>query len=227
MRPTAIILAASFTLVGCSVTTSPDARLPTSIAPSLSPSVNIFHDAIESTAARGTARINISIDSQDVQVTGSGSIGLANGRGEIGWLNQGSGESWSDLLNSDGTYTFVDNSWFLAPLGTNTPTSGNISPLSQFGGLIPERENPLMGSIALTIESGMNFSDEELSNLAKICEMELTLEVRLNPDGLINYIEKSFDCVGNEKVSVSELSDFGSQINFSTPEDAFSVDPNQ
>ena len=227
MRAVVIVTAATFALAGCSTATSSDPVLPTSVAPSSSPSANIVDSAIESTVARGTARISISIDSQDGQVTGSGSTALANGRGEINWDNQGSGESWIDLLNSDGTYTFVDNSWFVAPVGTNTPTSGNISPLSQIGSLLSEGENPLKGSIALTIESGMGFSDEEISRLAKICQMELAVEVGLDPNGVINYIEKSFDCTGNEKVSISELSDFGSPINLSTPEDAFSIDPNQ
>ena len=227
MRAVAIVIAATFALAGCSTATSSDPVLPTSVAPSSSPSANIVDSAIESTVARGTARISIAIDSQDDRVTGSGSVALAKSLGEIGWNNESSDESWIDLLNSDGTYTFVDDSWFLAPVGTNTPTSGNISPLSQLGSLLPEGENPLKGSIALTIESGMNFSDEEIANLAKICEMELAVEIGLDPNGVISYIEKSFDCVGNEKVSVSELFDFGSPINLSTPEDAFSIDPNQ
>ena len=227
MRAAAFILASTIALAGCSTASSSDPGLPTVIAPSLSPSANIVDSAIESTVARGTARISIAIDSQDDRVTGSGSIALAKSLGEIGWNNESSDESWIDLLNSDGTYTFVDDSWFLAPVGTNTPTSANISPLSQLGSLLPEGENPLKGSIALTIESGMNFSDEEIASLAKICEMELAVEIGLDPNGVISYIEKSFDCVGNEKVSVSELFDFGSPINLSTPEDAFSIDPNQ
>ena len=227
MRAVALILMSTVALAGCSTASNSEPGLPTAIAPSLSPSANIVDSAIESTVARGTARISISIDSQDDRVTGSGSIALAKSRGEIDWNNESSDESWIDLLNSDGTYTFVDDSWFLAPVGTNTPTSGNISPLSQLGSLLPEGGNPLKGSIALTIESGMNFSDEEITRLAKICEMELAVEVGLDPNGVINYIEKSFDCVGNEKVSVSELSEFGSPINLSTPEDAFSIDPNQ
>ena len=227
MRAVALILTSTLALAGCSTASSSDPGLPSAIAPSLSPSANIVDSAIESTVARGTARISISIDSQDGRVAGSGNIALAKSRGEINWNNESSDESWIDLLNSDGTYTFVDDSWFLAPVGTNTPTSGNISPLSQLGSLLPEGENLLKGSIALTIESGMNFSDEEITSLAKICEMELAVEVGLDPNGLINYIEKSFDCVGNEKVSVTELSDFGLPINLSTPEDAFSIDPNQ
>ncbi len=57
--------------------------------------------------------------------------------------------------------------------------------------------------------------------------MTLDVEVGLNADGLISSIVKLFVCEGNEKVSVTELSDFGSPINLSTPEDAFEVDPNQ
>ena len=227
MRAVALILTSTLALAGCSTASSSDPGLPTAIAPSVSPSANIVDNAIESTVARGTARISISIDSQDGRVAGSGNIAPAKSRGEINWNNESSDESWIDLLNSDGTYTFVDNSWFVAPVGTNTPTSGNISPLSQIGSLLSEGENPLKGSIALTIESGMGFSDEEISRLAKICQMELAVEVGLDPNGVINYIEKSFDCTGNEKVSISELSDFGSPINLSTPEDAFSIDPNQ
>ena len=120
MRAVAIVTAATFALAGCSTATSSDPVLPTSVAPSSSPSANIVDSAIESTVARGTARISISIDSQEGEVTGSGSTALANGRGEINWDNQGSGESWIDLLNSDGTYTFVDNSWFVAGRNEHT-----------------------------------------------------------------------------------------------------------
>ncbi len=227
MRVAAIVIAASFVLAGCSASTTSDSGLPTSIAPSPSPAANILDNAIESTVSRGTALISISIDSTDSQVSGSGSTSLANNRGEINWLDQSTNESWTDLINSDGTYTLVEQSWFLAPTGTQTPTSGNISPLSQIGSMVETGENSLEGSVALTIDSGMNFSDEELTELGKSCDMTLDVEVGLNADGLISSIVKSFVCEGNEKVSVSELSDFGSPINLSTPEDAFEVDPNQ
>ncbi len=230
MRVAAIVIAASFVLAGCSASTTSDSGLPTSIAPSPSPAANILDNAIESTVSRGTALISISIDSTDStdsQVSGSGSTSLANNRGEINWLDQSTNESWTDLINSDGTYTLVEQSWFLAPAGTQTPTSGNISPLSQIGGMVKTGENSLEGSVALTIDSGMNFSDEELTELGKSCDMTLDVEVGLNADGLISSIVKLFVCEGNEKVSVSELSDFGSPINLSTPEDAFEVDPNQ
>ncbi len=227
MRVAAIVIAASFVLAGCSASTTSDSGLPTSIAPSPSPAANILDNAIESTVSRGTALISISIDSTDPQVSGSGSTSLANNRGEINWLDQSTNESWTDLINSDGTYTLVEQSWFLAPTGTQTPTSGNISPLSQIGSMVETGENSLEGSVALTIDSGMNFSDEELTELGKSCDMALDVEVGLNADGLISSIVKSFVCEGNEKVSVTELSDFGSPINLSTPEDAFEVDPNQ
>ncbi len=227
MRVAAIVIAASFVLAGCSASTTSDSGLPTSIAPSPSPAANILDNAIESTVSRGTALISISIESTDFQVSGSGSTSLANNRGEINWLDQSTNESWTDLINSDGTYTLVEQSWFLAPTGTQTPTSGNISPLSQIGSMVKTGENSLEGSVALTIDSGMNFSDEELTELGKSCDMTLDVEVGLNADGLISSIVKSFVCEGNEKVSVSELSDFGSPTNLSTPEDAFEVDPNQ
>ncbi len=227
MRVATIVIAASFALAGCSASTTSDAGLPTSIAPSPSPAANILDNAIESTVSRGTALISISIDSTDSQVSGSGSTSLANNRGEINWRDPSTNESWTDLINSDGTYTLVEQSWFLAPAGTQTPTSGNISPLSQIWSMVKTGENSLEGSVALTIDSGMNFSDEELTELGKSCDMTLDVEVGLNADGLISSIVKLFVCEGNEKVSVSELSDFGSPINLSTPEDAFEVDPNQ
>ena len=142
MRAVALILTSTIALAGCSTASSSDPGLPTAIAPSVSPSANIVDNAIELTVARGTARISISIDSQDDQVSGSGSIALGKSLGEIGWNNDSSNESWIDLLNSDGTYTFVDDSWFLAPVGTNTPTSGNISPLSNLGAFFPKGKTP-------------------------------------------------------------------------------------
>ena len=204
----------------------------TASAPSASPSANTLDSAVEATVARGTAVLNISLDSTDSQVNGSGVTSLANNRGELAWVNQGTNESWTDLLDSDGTYTLIDGSWFLAPVGTKTPTSGNISPLSQIGGLTlgnltSSRDNPLTGTVALTIDSGMNFSDEELTELAKTCDMKLEVAVALDSTGLINSIDKSFNCVGNKRASVTQLSEFGSPMNLSTPENAFEVDPNQ
>ncbi len=227
MRVAAIVLAASFVLAGCSSSAPSDPNSPTAAAPSSSPSANILDNAIESTVSHGTAVLTISIDSTDSQVIGSGSTSLANSRGEINWINQGTSESWTDLMNSEGTYTLIDQSWFLAPVGTQTPTSGNISPLSQIGSLVSNNDDPLAGTVALTIESGLNFSDEELTGLAKTCDMTLDVEVALDSAGLIRSIDKSFNCVGNERASLTEFSEFGSPINLSTPEDVFEIDPNQ
>jgi len=110
-------------VVGCSSSTTSDSPSAPETAPSSSPSANALDSAIEATAARGTAVLNISIDSADQQIAGVGSAYLANNRGEIAWSDQSSNESWTDLINSDGTYTLVDGSWFLAPTGTQTPTS--------------------------------------------------------------------------------------------------------
>ena len=227
MRIIALALVASLTVVGCSSSTTSDSPSAPETAPSSSPSANALDSAIEATAARGTAVLNISIDSADQQIAGVGSAYLANNRGEIAWSDQSSNESWTDLINSDGTYTLVDGSWFLAPTGTQTPTSGNTSPLSQLGSVTPNGEHPLTGSLPLSIDSGMNFSDEELIELAKTCDMSLAVEVGLDSDGLISSIVKSFECPGNERVSASALTDFGAPINLSTPEDAFEVDPGQ
>jgi hypothetical protein len=57
--------------------------------------------------------------------------------------------------------------------------------------------------------------------------MNLEVAIALDSTGLINSIVKSFNCVGNERVSVTQLSDFGSPIELSTPENVFEVDPNQ
>ena len=227
MRVTAMVIAASCALVGCSANTTSEPVVPTPIAPSTSPSANTLDSAIEATVSRGTAVLTIAIDSTGSQVTGSGSASLSNNRGEIGWVDQGTNESWTDLINSDGTYTLVEGSWFLSPEGTQTPTSGNISPLSHIGSLASQNADALVGTLPLTIDSGMNFSDEELVELAKICDMNLEVEVILDSAGLISSINKSFSCVGNERASVIELSDFGSPIDLSTPENAFEVDPNQ
>jgi hypothetical protein len=231
MRTTAAVvtvaISAIFALAGCSTNTSSNANSSTPVAPSTSPSANTLDNAIEATLSRGTAVLRITIDSNDSQVTGSGTSSLGNNRGEIAWLDQTSNESWTDLIDSKGTYSLVDGSWFLAPDGTQTPTSGNISPLSHLGRLASENSDELTGTLALTIDSGMNLSEEEIVELSKICDMNLEVAIALDSTGLINSIVKSFNCVGNERVSVTQLSDFGSPIELSTPENVFEVDPNQ
>jgi hypothetical protein len=222
-----VLTATGIALAGCSAGTESDSNIPTAIAPSSSPSANILDSSIEATLSRGTAVLRIAIDSMDSQVTGTGSTSLGNNRGEIAWVDQVSNESWTDLIDSKGTYTLVDGSWFLAPVGTQTPTSGNISPMSQIGSLTSQNDDALTGTLPLTIDSGMNFSDEELVELSKICEMNLEVEVTLDSKGLIQTINKSFNCPGNERLSVTELSDLGSPIELSTPENVFEVDPNQ
>jgi hypothetical protein len=225
--PAAVALAAIFALAGCSTGTSPNTNYSTPIAPSSSPSANTLDNAIEATLSRGTAVLRITIDSNDSQVTGSGATSLGNNRGEIAWLDQASNESWTDLIDSKGSYSLVDGSWFLAPDGTQTPTSGNISPLSHLSSLTSENGDELTGTLALTIDSGMNLSEEEIVELSKICDMNLEVAIALDSTGLINSIVKSFNCVGNERVSVTQLADFGSPIELSTPENVFEVDPNQ
>lgn len=227
MRTTALVIIAGLTLFGCSANADSGLSTPTPAAPSTSPSANILDNAIESTISRGTAALTINIDSAELIVTGTGSTSLLNNRGEITWLEQGTNESWIDLIDSDGTYTFVDESWFLAPEATQTPTSGNISPLSDLVSLTSQNDDPLTGTVVLTIDSGMNFSDEELVELSKICDMTLDVDVVLDSGGLVSSINKSFDCSGNERVSVTQLSDFGSPLDLSTPESPFEIDPNQ
>lgn len=231
MRTTAVVvtvaISAIFALAGCSTNTTSNANSSTPVAPSASPSANILDSAIEATLSRGTAVLLITIDSNDSQVTGTGAASLGNNRGEIAWLNQESNESWTDLIDSEGTYSLVDGTWFLAPDGTQTPTSGNISPLSHLGSLTSQNGDELTGTLALTIDSGMNLSDEEFVELTKICDMNLEVEIALDSTGLISSIIKTFNCVGNERVSVTQLADFGSPIELSTPDDVFEVDPNQ
>jgi hypothetical protein len=231
VRTTAVVvtvaISAIFALAGCSTNTTSNANSSTPVAPSASPSANILDSAIEATLSRGTAVLLITIDSNDSLVTGTGAASLGNNRGEIAWLNQESNESWTDLIDSEGTYSLVDGTWFLAPDGTQTPTSGNISPLSHLGSLTSQNGDELTGTLALTIDSGMNLSDEELVELTKICDMDLEVEIALDPTGLISSINKTFNCVGNERVSVTQLADFGSPIELSTPDDVFEVDPNQ
>jgi hypothetical protein len=225
--PATVAIAAVFALAGCSTGTSTNTNYSMPIAPSSSPSANTLDNAIEATLSRGTAVLRITIDSNDSQVTGSGATSLGNNRGEIAWLDQASNESWTDLIDSKGTYSLVDGSWFLAPDGTRTPTSGNISPLSHLSSLTSENGDELTGTLALTIDSGMNLSEEEIVELSKICDMNLEVAIALDSTGLINSIVKSFNCVGNERVSVTQLADFGSPIELSTPENVFEVDPNQ
>ena len=231
MRRTALVVTvvtfASFALAGCSADANSNSSAPVAIAPSTRPSANILDSSIEATLSRGTAVLSIAIDSIDSQVTGTGSASFGNNRGEITWVDQGSNESWTDLIDSKGTYTLIDGSWFLSPVSTQTPTSGNISPLSQIGGLTSLSDDALTGILPLTIDSGMNFSDEELVELSKICDMNLEVEVILDSNGLVQFINKSFNCPGNERLSVTKLSDLGSPIELSTPEDVFEVDPNQ
>lgn len=231
MRKTAIVViavtAVGISLAGCSAGTDSGSTNQTAVVPSSSPSANVLDNSIEATLARGTAVLQITIESMDSQVTGTGSTAFGNNRGEIAWVDQSSNESWTDLIDSEGTFTLIDASWFLAPVGTQTPTSGNISPLSQISGLTSQSDNELSGTLPLTIDSGMNFSDEELVELAKICDMNLEVDITLDSKGLIQFINKSFNCTGNERLSATEFSNLGAPIEFSTPVDVFEIDPNQ
>lgn len=195
--------------------------------PQSSPSPNALANAIEATSARGTANVTIEIVSDIETLTGTGSSSLTSGRGQILWSNLETGEEITELNHKDGLYSFIDGSWFLAPIGTVTPTSGAIAPLSGLSELNATAEDPFRGQLPLTLESGMNISEEELVDIPADCPSVIDVQIALNDSGLITEITKEFNCPGYERVSVTRLSDFGISLDFAEPVDAIEVPGNQ
>jgi hypothetical protein len=213
------VLTVAITLAGCA---DQESATPTS-----SPSPNELANAIEATAARGTAAINIEISSSFEYLTGVGSTSLTSSRGEITWSSDKTAGSITELVNKDGLFTLIDGQWFQAPEGTLTPTSAAIGPLNGLGNLVTSPENNLSGTLPLTLESGLNFSEEELVNLPAECVREVDVSISIDESGLIQAIQKEFACPGNDRSSITLLSDFGSPLNLTEPTDPIEVPGNQ
>jgi hypothetical protein len=213
------ILTAAICLAGCA---DQDSASPTS-----SPSPNELANAIEVTAARGTAAITMEISSPYEFLTGVGSTSLTSTRGEITWSSDKTDDSITELVNKDGLFTLIDGQWFQAPEGTITPTSAAIGPLDGLIDLVTTPENNLSGTLPLTIESGLNFSEEELVNLPSECVREVNVSISIDESGLIQAIQKEFTCAENDRSSLTLLSDFGSPLNLTEPTDPIEVPGNQ
>ncbi len=207
------------TLAGCS--TTPTAN------PEASPSPNELANAIEATASRGTAKLSAEVVSDSETLIGAGSVSLTSGTGQITWTNLATGTELTELQTKDGLYSQIDGSWFLAPVGTVTPTSGAISPLSGLSELDATSGSTLSGQLPLTIDSGLNFSEEELVSIPAECPSVIAVQVSLNESGLITEITKEFDCPGYQRVSLIRLSDFGTVLNLADPVDPIEVPGNQ
>lgn len=210
---------AVLTLAGCSST--PTAN------PETSPSPNELDNAIEATASRGTANLSAEVVSDSETLIGAGSVSLTSGKGQITWTNLATASELTELQTKEGLYSQIDGSWFLAPVGTVTPTSGTISPLSGLSELDATSESTLSGQLPLTINSGLNLSEEELVSIPAECPSVVEVQITLNESGLITEISKEFDCPGYQRVSQIRLSDFGTALNLAEPVDPIEVPGNQ
>lgn len=217
LMPTLIV--GSIALSACATNQTAD--------PQSSPSPNELASAIEATSARGTANLGVEVASDTETLTGSGTASLTSGTGQITWSNLVTGEELTELNNKDGLYSQIDGTWFVAPPGTLTPTSGALAPLSGLNELTASEEEPLRGQLPLTLESGMNLSEEELINIPSDCPALIDVQVTLNDSGLITGISKEFDCPGYQRVSVTRLTDFGTSLNLDAPSEAIEVPGNQ
>lgn len=196
--------------------------------PQPSPSPNALANAIEATAARGTAQITVTIDGGFGAVTGTGSTSLISPRGTITWESTNADEgAWTELITRKGLYSLIDDLWYLAPPGTHTPTSGALAPLDGLNQLETNSVDPFSGSLPLTIESALNFSEEELVNLPAECPREVTVNLEVNSAGIIERITKEFTCPDFNRLSVTELTNLGKSLDITEPEDAIEVPGNQ
>lgn len=196
--------------------------------PQPSPSPNALANAIETTAARGTAEITVTIDGDFGTLTGTGSTSLISPRGTITWESTDSDQgTWTELVTRKGLYSFIDDLWYLAPPGTHTPTSGALAPLDGLNQLTGASSESSSGSLPLTIESALNFSEEELLSLPAECPREVSVKLDINSDGIIERITKEFTCPDFNRLSVTELTDFGTSLDITEPEDAIEVPGNQ
>ena len=197
-------------------------------APSLSPTPNELANAIELTAARGTTAITVTIESDTETLTGTGSTSMTSPKGSITWNSSNSNTGiWTELQTRKALYSFIDDTWFAAPPGTFTPTSAALSPLDGLNELVANSDNPFSGTLPLTIESGLNFSEEELVNLPSECPPEISVSIELDTNGGINRITKEFMCPDYDRFSVTELTGFGITVTVTEPTDAIEVPGNQ
>ncbi|MCF8529921.1 MAG: hypothetical protein K9G69_01345 [Candidatus Nanopelagicales bacterium] len=200
------------------------------VNPQSSPSPNPLDNAIEATASRGTAALSVEIVSDSDVLTGRGRTSLTSGRGMIEWTNQSDATTTTELTSRDGLYTQIDGDWFVAPVGTVSPTSGFLNPLGVLTEITPT-SNPadgtLSGTAPLTLESGLNFSEEDLVNLPGDCPPVVQVSVDLDSAGLITRVSQEFVCPGNNRLSVVQLSDLGISLDLPEPTDAIEVPGNQ
>lgn len=195
--------------------------------PESSPSPNALANAIEATASRGTTKITVEVVSDTETLAGTGSASLTSGTGQIDWTNLVTGEEYTELNNKDGLYSQIDGTWFLAPPGTVTPTSGAIAPLSELSELKITSEGSLVGQLPLTIENGLNLSEEDLVSIPAECPLFIDTQITLNESGLITEISKEFPCPGYQRASTTILSDFGTSLDLAEPVDPIEVPGNQ
>lgn len=215
----AILTSAAIALSSCATTQPAN--------PESSPSPNALANAIEATASRGTTKIAVEVVSDTETLAGTGSASLTSGTGQIDWTNLVTGEEYTELNNKDGLYSQIDGTWFLAPPGTVTPTSGAIAPLSELIELKITSEGSLVGQLPLTIENGLNLSEEDLVSIPAECPLFIDTQITLNESGLITEISKEFPCPGYQRVSTTMLSEFGTSLDLAEPVDPIEVPGNQ
>lgn len=200
------------------------------VNPQSSPSPNPLDNAIEATASRGTAALSVEIVSDSDVLTGRGRTSLTSGRGMIEWMTESDATTTTELTSRDGLYTQIDGDWFVAPVGTVSPTSGFLNPLGVLTELTPTGnpvDGTLSGTAPLTLESGLNFSEEDLVNLPGDCSPVVQVSVDVDSAGLITRVSQEFVCPGNNRFSVVQLSDLGTPLDLPEPTDAIEVPGNQ
>ena len=200
------------------------------VNPQSSPSPNPLDNAIEATASRGTAALSVEIVSDSDVLTGRGRTSLTSGRGMIEWTTESDATTTTELTSRDGLYTQIDGDWFVAPVGTVSPTSGFLNPLGVLTELTPTgnpADGTLSGTAPLTLESGLNFSEEDLVNLPGDCSPVVQVSVDVDSAGLITRVSQEFVCPGNNRFSVVQLSDLGTPLDLPEPTDAIEVPGNQ
>jgi hypothetical protein len=84
-----------------------------------------------------------------------------------------------------------------------------------------------VGQLPLTIENGLNLSEEDLMNIPAECPLFIDTQITLNESGLITEISKEFPCPEYQRVSTTMLSEFGTSLDLAEPVDPIEVPGNQ
>lgn len=214
-----------------------------SVAPDPTPAASPLTTAVEATAALGTARIALGTsaqvgDGREYRVAGSGTVDLGQRLGLL-LLRTDAGDQGL-LVNRDGTFVSTDGgaTWMALPPGEQTPHTGSIDVLRGLADLpVYSSEPAVVDGIDTTrydavvpaddIESaiaGMGIPLEDPAALAGWVEPWLAVSAWVDGAGRIVRVERTLttatDAGPLSATSIASLSDFGTSIDLSTPDDA-------